>query len=191
MFRPMDNPCHGSTNDQASQRQHTIWRPGNTCVIHQDDKVATYRFFQNALSLFDLISCTLFMASSVVATSSRSYLTGTFLRFSNSNVESYVCQQELYSTQTGLHDWARPRANQLSSPRQRPTHNDHLLAVCPPERFRPSDLSRVPLHLEVFVTFRGAKPKRLGIVPDKHGAVSGVDVARAKVAFLDTHGGWW
>jgi len=47
-------------------------------------------FFQKACSRRALISATRFMAFIVTWTRSRSYLTGTFRRFSNSNVESIV-----------------------------------------------------------------------------------------------------
>jgi hypothetical protein len=50
----------------------------------------TNRFLKKALSLFALISPTRLMAWMVVWTSSRSYRTGTFRRFWNSNVESYI-----------------------------------------------------------------------------------------------------
>lgn len=68
------------------------------------------------------------------------------------------------------------------------THNDHLLAVCTPESFRPPDLPGVPLHLEVFMTFGTAESECLGIITDKHGSMSWVDIARAEVALFDTHG---
>jgi hypothetical protein len=48
----------------------------------------THLFFQKALSLLALISATRFIALMVVWTNSLLYLTGTFRRFSNSNVES-------------------------------------------------------------------------------------------------------
>lgn len=67
------------------------------------------------------------------------------------------------------------------------THNDHLFTVCPPERFSPPDLPWVPLHFKVFMTFRTTESKRLGIVSDKHGTVSWVDIARAEIALFDTH----
>lgn len=67
------------------------------------------------------------------------------------------------------------------------THDDHLLAVGPPERLGPPDLPRVPLHLEVLVAFRPAETEGLCVVSHKHRPVARVDVARAKVALFDTH----
>ena len=69
------------------------------------------------------------------------------------------------------------------------THNDHLLAIRPPKRLRPPNLPRVPLHFEVFMTFRPAKPETFGIVTDKHIAVAWVDICGAKVTLFDTHDG--
>jgi ATP/ADP translocase len=54
-----------------------------------DNSEITHLFFQKARSRLALISATRFMALMVVWTNSLLYLTGTFRRFSNSNVESY------------------------------------------------------------------------------------------------------
>ena len=67
------------------------------------------------------------------------------------------------------------------------THDDHLLSICPSERLCPSDLSRVSLHFEVFVTFRRAESKALCVVSDKHGTMAWVDVDRTKVTLFDSH----
>jgi len=53
-------------------------------------RAVAIRFFQKACSRRALISATRFIAFIVVWTRSRSYLTGTFRRFSNSKVESIV-----------------------------------------------------------------------------------------------------
>lgn len=110
------------------------------------------------------------MALRVVATNSRSYRTGTFLLFSNSNVESWSSVESL--------QWMSI------------TYNDHLLAIRSPERLGPPDLPRVPLHLEVFMTFRSAEPKCFRIVSNKHSPMAWVDVTRAKVTLFDTHRRW-
>jgi hypothetical protein len=75
-----------------------------------------------------LISPTRFIALRVVVTNSRSYRTGTFLRFSKSIVESCEFLQVIYGR------------------RQETTHDGHFLARCFPESLRPSHFSRVPLH---------------------------------------------
>ena len=68
-------------------------------------------------------------------------------------------------------------------------YNDHFLSVCPSERFSPSDLTRVTLHLEIFMTFRRAKSKAFCVIPDEHCAVAWIDVDGAEVALFDTHDG--
>lgn len=119
----------------------------------------------------------------MVATNSRSYRTGTFLRFSNSNVESCDVSSSALSRYA------------VRIKKGEGTHDDHLFTIRPPERLGPPNLPWVPLHFKVFVTFRTAESERLGIVSDKHGTVSWVDIARAKVALFDTHlegeGEWW
>lgn len=68
------------------------------------------------------------------------------------------------------------------------THHDHLLAVRPSEGLCPPDLSRVPLHLEVFVALARTEPEAFCVVSDKHCPVAGVHVDRAEVALFDSHG---
>lgn len=67
------------------------------------------------------------------------------------------------------------------------THDNHLLSICPPERLCPSNLSRVPLHLEILMTFGPAKSEAFRIVSDEHVSISGVDISRAEVTLFDTH----
>jgi hypothetical protein len=69
------------------------------------------------------------------------------------------------------------------------THDHHLFAIRPSKRFGPSNLSRVPLHLEVFVTFGRAKPKSFCVVANEHGAMTRVGIDGTKVALFDTHDG--
>lgn len=65
--------------------------------------------------------------------------------------------------------------------------NSHLLAVGLPEGFRPPHFTRVALHFEIFVAFRGAKPKYFGVVTDKSRSMPWVDACRAEVALFDAH----
>jgi hypothetical protein len=69
------------------------------------------------------------------------------------------------------------------------TYDDHLFTICPSESLSPPDLSGVPLHFKVFVTFRSTESECFRIVTDKHGTVSWVDIARAEITLFDTHGG--
>lgn len=71
------------------------------------------------------------------------------------------------------------------------TYNDHLLAIRSPERLGPPNLPRVPLHLEVFMTFRSAEPECFRIVSNKHSSMAWVDVTRAEITLFDTHVGGW
>jgi hypothetical protein len=69
------------------------------------------------------------------------------------------------------------------------TYNDHLFTVRSPECLGPPNLSGVPLHFKVFMTFRSTESECFRVVTDKHGTVTGVNIARAKVALFDTHRG--
>ena len=69
------------------------------------------------------------------------------------------------------------------------THNDHLLPICPPESLCPPNLSGIPLHLEILMTFRSTEPETLRIIPHEHRTMAWVDVDRAEVALFNTHGG--
>jgi hypothetical protein len=121
----------------------------------------THRFFQNALSLLALTSPTLFIAFNVVATNSREYRTGTLRRFSNSNVESY---------ERGKKKKKKGQSTVSLHCGEGCTDDSHLLASCFPERLGPPDFSRIPLHLEVLVTFGGTETESFSVVTDKHGA---------------------
>lgn len=71
------------------------------------------------------------------------------------------------------------------------THDDHFLSVCSSKGFCPSNLSRVSLHLEVFVALGGTESETFRIVSHKHGTMTWVDIDRAKVTLFDTHGEVW
>lgn len=57
--------------------------------------------------------------------------------------------------------------------------------MCSSECLGPAQLARIPLHLEVLVTFRLTKAKHLGVVADECDAFAWVAWPRAEVAGLD------
>lgn len=69
----------------------------------------------------------------------------------------------------------------------RETHHRHLLASIFTEGFSPLHFPWISLSIEISVTFRSAKFKRLGIITDKCNTVSWINRTRAKVTCAYSH----
>jgi len=64
---------------------------------------------------------------------------------------------------------------------------DHFLAVGNTGCFGPCELTGVLLAFEELVALGGAEAEELGVVTDEDSSVSGVNIAGAEIALLDSH----